>query len=175
MAFFNKEKGKQPSLDKLYKILEGLGDEDKKKIKEKFFDAERDEVKSHTNEEIAKDDKEEGRTDEAKKEEEKADEEKSESESEESEVEFAADDESVEGGEVTDAGDAEQETEDAGDDNAIEKIMETLTALEARIAQLEHANEEHDGDEFGVDSDLSDELLPSMPQSYMDAAKKMRY
>lgn len=181
MAFFSKEKEKKPSLDELYEILESLGDEDKEKIKERFFDAERDEVKAYANEEIAKDDAEEGRTEEAKKEDEKADEEKSESESEEGKVEdevdeSVADSESVAGGEVTDSGDAEQKVDEAEESSdALEKILETLTTLEARIAQLEHANEEKDGDAFGVDSDFSDELLPEMPQAYRDKAKSMRY
>ena len=76
---FNK---KAMSLDELYKAYQGMDEDGRAKFREKFFDAERDEVKAYANREIAKDDAEEGRKDAAEAAEEKADEERDESEEE---------------------------------------------------------------------------------------------
>lgn len=166
MAIFGKRTPK-PDFDDLLEMLDELSDEQREKLMSKLSHGEEESAVETAEEEVEETENtaatDEGGDEEAKQDDNGDDEETN------------AEEESVEGGEVTDAGDAEQETEDAKDEDAMTVIMETLTALEARIAQLEHANEEHDGDEFGVDSDLSDELLPEMPKSYMDAAKKMRY
>lgn len=128
MAIFGK-KDKEMSLDELYKVIEGLGDEDKKKIKEKFFDAERDEVKAYANEEIAKDDAEEGRTEEAKKEESKAEAEKSEEMSEEGKVES----EMEEGEEEENEPEPETEEHDEEEEDAMDARM---TALEEQVGKV---------------------------------------
>lgn len=151
MAFFNKDK--KPSLDELYKILESLGDEDKKKIKERFFDAERDEVKAYANKEIAKDDAEEGRTEEAKKEDEKASEEKSESDTEENKVEDEVD-ESV-GEEKHEDEEASESEVDADDEEDKAKATDArLTALEEKVnalmEKLSAVAEAHEGGAFGA-------------------------
>lgn len=74
--------GRRPSLDELLKMLAALSDDDKKKVKEALFDAERDEVKADEAEDLAEVDGDEGEVEEAKAEEAKATEEATEGEAE---------------------------------------------------------------------------------------------
>lgn len=73
---------KSMSLDELYDAYRGMDEDGRAKFREKFFDAERDEVKAYANREIAKDDAEEGRKEAAEAAEDKADEERRESDEE---------------------------------------------------------------------------------------------
>lgn len=149
MGLFNRK----PSLDELFKILETLSDEDKQKIRERFFDAEREEVKEDASEELAEVDTEEGEEAEAKAEEEQAAEEQTESDKDEGEVMDEVDEsvgEKIADGEeppVTEAEEVENEPveEPAPEPDPVEASVETeeekdrAAAYDARFKALEES------------------------------------
>ena len=71
--------------------------------------------------------------------------------------------------------DAEAKTE--GDkEPTIGEIMELVTKLAAEVAALRHAQETGKPvEQVGVDGEYVDEIAPSMPASYLEEAKKMRF
>lgn len=129
---FNK---KAMSLDELYKAYRDMDEDGRAKFREKFFDAERDEVKSYANREIAKDDAEEGRNDAAAAAEEKADEERDESEEEKRKSEDSFDEAEGDGkaNEIEEAvlDRAEDRAEDAEGTDSYAMLKEVHSMLKA--------------------------------------------
>ena len=159
------DKPKMTTLEEVKKAYEDLSEEDKKSFHQSLKDridesvGEEEHIHEAVDNQDAKDSVDDALETE-KTDEEKADGDKPETESEVSE-------ETKE--------DAEAKTEGAKEPT-LSEVFELVTKLSAEVAALRHAQEtDKPVEPVGVDGDFADEIAPTMPASYLEQAKKMRY